>query len=328
MSSVGVSVVVPVYNDEEWLSETLDSVRQQTLAPERMEVIVIDDGSTDGSRYVAEDALEEAEYPSTVISIPNGGPSRARNVGWRQAEGEWIQFLDADDLLGPHKLEHQLRGASNTLEEAALLYSNWQELERGNDGWQPTTIRTPLVDEDPSRQLLESQNFVHLGCALIRKSWLDRIGGFNEEYSLVEDVHLQLRLALAGGQFEYVPAENTVFFYRKLVGGHSLSGRAKPAEFWTACVRNADLAERAWRERDAMTAERKRTLLDIYFQAARTFAGTDPDRFQSVWRRIQCLNPDAAPRGSVAFRGLSKVIGFPKAARVASFYHRFKSLLQ
>lgn len=96
------SVVIPCYNGAEYLRAALDSVAAQTIQP--LEVIVVDDGSTDNSVAVAR------EWNPSVRIVPqkNSGPSVARNRGIDEARGDWIAFLDADDLWKPEKLERQL----------------------------------------------------------------------------------------------------------------------------------------------------------------------------------------------------------------------------
>jgi len=96
-----VSVVIPCYNGSMYLRETLKSALSQTLSP--LEVIVVDDGSTDDSATIA----ESFGSPVRVIRQKNQGESVARNRGIDEAKGEWIAFLDADDLWKPEKLEKQ-----------------------------------------------------------------------------------------------------------------------------------------------------------------------------------------------------------------------------
>lgn len=102
MSSV--SVVIPCYNAGRFLRETLDSILAQTRKP--LEVIVVDDGSTDGSAAVA----DSFGPPVRVMRQPNQGESVARNHGLHEAKGDWVAFLDADDVWTPRKLELQLAG--------------------------------------------------------------------------------------------------------------------------------------------------------------------------------------------------------------------------
>jgi len=325
-SSPDVSIVIPVHNDDAWLAETIESVLRQNLPPAQMEIIVVDDGSTDQSRHVAETMLDDADVPSTVLSISNSGPSRARNVGWRQARAPWIRFLDADDLLADGKLALQLRRAGSLSDDAAVLYSGWQELHCTDGAWQPATIRRPYVDSDPVRELLESGNFLQLGCCLFRRRWIERVDGFNEQLWLVEDVHLCLRIAMAGGSFCRVESDNPVFLHRKHRPG-SLSGNDSEAH-WTACVRNARLAERYWREWGALSPPRRDVLLDIYFAAASTFAEENVEKLKTVWKYIRGLDGRTFPKRPSMLRFLSRLIGYPWAVRLAALYRRIKSQLK
>jgi len=97
-----VSVVIPCYNAGRFLAETLASVFSQTVQP--VEVLVVDDGSSDRSVEIA----RAAGGPVRVVEQERGGPSRARNHGFELAGGDWVAFLDADDLWAPTKLERQL----------------------------------------------------------------------------------------------------------------------------------------------------------------------------------------------------------------------------
>jgi len=93
-----ISVVIPCFNDERHLSEAIRSALEQTYP--RVEVIVVDDGSTDGSLAVAQSFGDQV----TVLRKPNGGLASARNFGMREASGTFITFLDSDDILFPHFL--------------------------------------------------------------------------------------------------------------------------------------------------------------------------------------------------------------------------------
>jgi len=96
-----ISVVIPAYNAERYLEQTLESVFAQTCLP--LEVIVVDDGSTDGTAEIA------ARYPVRLIHQQNGGICSARNAGVRASAGTWVAFLDSDDIWFPDKLEEQTK---------------------------------------------------------------------------------------------------------------------------------------------------------------------------------------------------------------------------
>lgn len=97
-----ISVIIPLYNKEFYIEKTIDSVFNQTY--DDYEVVIVDDGSTDESVNII-----KTKYNSDIIKIyskQNGGPSSARNYGVRKAQGDWVVFLDADDMLLPYALEH------------------------------------------------------------------------------------------------------------------------------------------------------------------------------------------------------------------------------
>src|SRR5690242_17514971 len=120
MSPPLISVVVPCYNARRWLGETLRSALQPCAFP--AEVLVIDDGSTDGSG-----ALVREEFPAVrVVTTPNRGVSHARNLGIGLARGELFVFLDADDMLPPGRLDRHARVLEAT--GADVAYGNWQRL--------------------------------------------------------------------------------------------------------------------------------------------------------------------------------------------------------
>src|SRR5262249_51715055 len=119
-----VSVIIPAYNAAQWIAESIESVLQQTYRD--VEIILIDDGSTDRTVEIAQRILRKGRFQYQILHQENMGPSGARNRGWRAARGRWIQFLDSDDLIHPRKIETQMTEASGKV--ADLIYSDWQRL--------------------------------------------------------------------------------------------------------------------------------------------------------------------------------------------------------
>ena len=104
MKTIDISVIIPIYNVEGFLEECLESILCQTIEQNRIEVILVDDGSTDDSGTIASNYAEKYDN-FTCIHKENGGLSSARNAGLKKAEGRYIVFLDSDDSLKPHALE-------------------------------------------------------------------------------------------------------------------------------------------------------------------------------------------------------------------------------
>lgn len=315
MSSV--SVIIPCYNAALWIRETLNSVQAQRLSA--MEVIVVDDGSTDRSAEIVAE-----EFPSvSLVRTTNGGPSRARNIGWKRARGAWIQFLDSDDLLHPEKLEIQFAAALLVPPSVGVIYSTWQRFGLVNGKWQLIgSPETPEINVAPVLDLLTSDNFAQVGSLLIRRDLLETIGGFDERHWLIEDVDLLLRIAIAGGRFFYVQSDGPLFFYRER-DALSLS-RLDHRRFVEGCLRNIRLVDAYLLNYDLLSTERSRILANHYSQVARYFAAVDGEIFESLMRRIDALSPNFLPTHPWKLRILSRLIGYRRAEKVAVLYRSFK----
>ncbi|MBO5292280.1 MAG: glycosyltransferase family 2 protein [Lachnospiraceae bacterium] len=122
MTAEKVSIVVPVYNAEKYLEETVESVRRQTY--ENWELLLVDDCSSDKSAEVMKRLAERDARIRPVFQPQNGGAAKARNRGIREAEGGYIAFLDADDIWKPEKLEKEL--AFLREKDAAFVFSGYE----------------------------------------------------------------------------------------------------------------------------------------------------------------------------------------------------------
>lgn len=188
-----VSVVIPVYNTEKYIVETIDSVISQTYG--EWELLLVDDGSTDGSLALMQEIA--AENPKIrVISKPNGGQASARNKGIQEAKGELIAFMDSDDLWLPNKLEDQIKDWNEINPDfmyglGYFLHQETKELESYD--W----ITGKRSGMDFFNELFIS-SAVNTNTVLVRKSIFDTVGYFDESRLLigVEDWDMWLRIAL------------------------------------------------------------------------------------------------------------------------------------
>jgi hypothetical protein len=190
MTAPRVSVVIPVYNLRPYLSEAIESALGQTLPSDELEVIVVDDGSTDDSAAVARRYVPRVR----LLEQPNRGVSAARNAGIREARGTFLAFLDADDRIRPGKLAAEL-AAFAAAPDRGVAYSGWRCIdEAGAD----------LPEQGVPRQegALLSQlalgNLVHPHAPLVRRDAVMGVGGFDESLSPAADWDLWLRLTRAG----------------------------------------------------------------------------------------------------------------------------------
>ncbi|MGH7244436.1 MAG: glycosyltransferase family 2 protein [Phycisphaerales bacterium] len=181
MNSTSVSAIIAVFNGEAFIQDALASVRNQTVPP--FEVIVVDDGSTDRTAE-----LVQNEPGVTLIRQSNAGPSAARNAAIARARGEWLAFLDADDLWLPHKLERQLALANAQPEFEIVLGNYLPFLEPGTScpKWQ-----------NPQQLVDGAETFVP-SVVLARRTLFSRVGLFNESLRISEDFEWLVRARLAG----------------------------------------------------------------------------------------------------------------------------------
>jgi glycosyltransferase involved in cell wall biosynthesis len=179
-----VSVIIPAYNAEPFIAETVKSALHQTFTD--LEVIVVDDGSKDRTA----ERLAEFGDRIRVHRQANAGVAEARNAGVRMAAGTWIAFLDADDLWLPHKLERQLAS-----QQAPLVYSD--RFNIGVRGELPLVQSevTKMRDGDVFLPLMLEGNFITNSSVLIRRDVFEATGGFAAGVSPAEDWDLWLRVA-------------------------------------------------------------------------------------------------------------------------------------
>jgi glycosyltransferase involved in cell wall biosynthesis len=197
-----VSVIIPSFNSGKFIAETLKSVINQTY--QYLEVIVVDDGSTDDT------IIQIDPYHDRILYIYQGnrGLGGARNTGIKAASGELIAFLDADDLWFPNYIETMVEGLINR-PETAVLYCWWSFIDEQGE----TLPEKGLCTEKGNiyLSLVTSNRFPPMA-ALTRKYCVDEVGGFDENRLISEDWDFWLRIAQKGYIFDYLP--NVLVKYR------------------------------------------------------------------------------------------------------------------
>jgi glycosyltransferase involved in cell wall biosynthesis len=182
-----VSVIVPAYNAERFLAEALDSALAQTERP--FEIIVVDDGSTDGTRALA----ERYEPPVRVVHQVNRGLPYARNFGAKHATGDWLAFLDADDIWLPPKLATQLALAHS---DVSVVYSDRENFGDLDGLPRIQSEVTPIFEGDIFETLLLRGNMLTASSTMVRRTVFEGVGGFVEDPRIreCEDWDLWIRV--------------------------------------------------------------------------------------------------------------------------------------
>jgi len=186
------SILIPCYNGAQFVGEAIESGLSQTHPD--VEVVVVDDGSTDDSLRVIRSFGDRIRYES----IPNGGACRARNHGATAARGEFLQFLDADDLLYPEKIAEQLRLMANGNVDCVFCNAEAVPLDRSG----PARLRRHARHADPVVAALGANAGTPSG--LHRRDSFFSIGGFREDLVAAQDRDFHLRLACSGKSFAWI----------------------------------------------------------------------------------------------------------------------------
>lgn len=319
-----VTVVIPAYNSARWIEQTLASVAAQTVGSANLEVIVVDDGSTDDTAERAKRFLSSTTLSWQVLGQVNGGPSKARNVGWRAGRAPWVQFLDADDLIDPEKIEIQLRAAEGPIERIAAVYSPWTKFGRLDATWEIDRVCRPHFGDDVVADYFNSDT-VATGSQLYSRWSLEQTKGWNETHAHGEDHELLLQVAFTGGKFVNVDCGRPLFFYRR--EGQSLSkiaGRKQGESF----LRLAELIENERRKRDELTPARASSIAQLYGRGIRCLAYFDWPAARRWFERVYALDPDYRPALNDRFQKLCCFLGFRRTVWLTSRIQRIRYRLR
>jgi glycosyltransferase involved in cell wall biosynthesis len=255
-----VSVIIPVFNGEATIAAAIDSALAQEFGGD-LEVIVVNDGSTDATSSV----LEAYRGRVIVLDRVNGGPASARNAGVRASHGGYVAFLDADDIWMPRKLEKTL-AALDCDSGAAMVYTNASMMAGGGE-----LLGTTYTPEDERRAPAMEDMLSRLwnilpSTAVMKRATFDQIGGFREEFATAhpqwEDGYFMI-VAREQGRFVYL--DQPTVLYRVAA---SVRENLKRRRVWKndsenpetmrvdRYVRNFELMDRLVRERYGERASR------------------------------------------------------------------------
>jgi glycosyltransferase involved in cell wall biosynthesis len=312
-----VSVVIPCFNAAAYLDETIASVAAQTDVD--WEVIIVDDGSTDSTRELISAWQSRLGERLRSHFGPNCGVSAARNTGTDMARGEYIQYLDSDDLLLPSTLRHRVRALTQGPDVA---YCDWQKLVLSNEGnfCLGEVIARSIEEVDKRPEIALFTSFWAPPAALMyRRAVVSKIGGWKLDLPIIQDARFLLDSALVGAKFVRVSG---VGAYYRVQHGNTLSTR-DPSRFVLDCFHNACQVEDIWRARGGLDDEQADALKNVLGQTARYFYEHDRLKFDEILARLQHIDPTYRPSfGMLGF--VSRLVGYPHAEAVALSYRKLK----
>lgn len=304
-----VSVVIPCFNAERWIGDTIESVYRQSWGA--IELVVVNDGSTDAS--LAE--IERQKSPRlTVIDQKNCGQSAAFNAGLKRCNGFFVQHLDADDVLAAGKIERQVQALDGAVD--AVATSSWKTLSSKA----PLPLSDVAPDMNAAKTLKAPVDWLvedwHEGGGMMfpamwlaPKSLVDRVGGWAQELTLYVDTEYFTRVLLASRGVMVCP--DALCYYRK--GHQSQSGLRTPAA-WKSGFLAIDLASNMLLA--AETSDRTKRVASFLWQRfANACYPYDHALGNEAERRARALHHEqlSLPGGPI-YNSIERILGW-KVAR-------------
>jgi glycosyltransferase involved in cell wall biosynthesis len=213
-----VSVVIPCYNSENWIKETLISVFNQTY--NNIEIIIIDDGSKDNTRkvlnkYILDDKIK-------YFNQENKGPASARNLGIEKSTGKYIAFLDSDDIWINNKIETQVSFLENN-SCYQLVLTDLLIIDEKGDLLFEKKNKLPIERHKIIKNIFLGKITMYTPTILVRKKSIEKIGGFNEDLIHLEDHFMLMKFA---SEFNIYHLKD--FLVKRRKTSNSMSGKIQP----------------------------------------------------------------------------------------------------
>jgi glycosyltransferase involved in cell wall biosynthesis len=307
-----VSILIPCFNAQQWIGQAIDSALAQNWP--HKEVIVIDDGSTDGSARIIEQFRGRIRWEQQE----NRGSNPTRNRLMAMASGSWLQFLDADDYLLVHKVRRQAEWlATNDDVDVVFGPITLEQVDNGHARREVLPIPQP---HDPW-VLLARWYLPQTGAPLWRKSAIEDVGGWAPSQPACQEHELYLRLLIAGKRFQYLDETGAV--YRQW--SEQTLWKADQPRTRRLRLEIEDRAEAILRERQQLTRERHWAINMARFETARSAWHDDRAEARAIAARIRASMPDFMPSGDAApprYRRLYRWLGFAATETVASWTRR------
>ena len=314
MSNALVSVLIPCFNAEAYIGAALDSVLAQTYSP--IEVIVVDDGSTDGSLGVLDRFRERGVE---VIVQDNAGQCAAANRALAQAKGKYIKFFDADDLLHPEMIERQMRALAGRSDAIAL--GEWARFHHRTDEalFKPLAMYRNAKPVDwLTSEFLTGEPMMQCAMFLVPRSILDRTGGWDESLSLINDFEFFARVLVAGAEIVYAPGAR--MYYRSSLSGSLSAQKSRAAAESAALALRLGTSHLLAAENSPRTRRAAANMLQTFEY---TFYPEFADLRRTLAARIDQLGgSDLKPDGPPGFHALRPWIGWRAARRAQRLAER------
>lgn len=226
-----ISTIIPMYNAEKYLAETIDSVINQSIGfEENIELILVNDGSIDRTEDICKEYVEKYKENIKYIYKENGGVAETKNYGIKEATGEYLNFLDSDDILSQDALKNMYNFLDKNKEKIDMVAMPVVYFEKKiglHDRYLRFNNQTCIVnlDKDP-------QGYVFSTVAMLYKRKLFNSVKFNTKLRIAEDLYLNTKLFIKNHKYGMMSADEAVYYYRKRFANDSITNSNEYHEDW------------------------------------------------------------------------------------------------
>ena len=314
-----VSILIPAYNAERWIAETMQSALGQTWP--NKEIILVDDGSTDQTVRVAQ---QFASKTVSIVSQKNQGAAAARNKAFELCHGDYVQWLDADDLLSPDKIAYQMRAAGETTEGRTLFSSAWASFRYrpAKARFIPTSLWSDLDPIEWLTRKWEGNWHMQTATWLVSRELTEAAGAWDTRLLGDDDGEYFFRVVNASNGIRFVP--NSRVYYR-ITPTSRLSYIGRSDKKMEAQFLGMKLQIGYLRARE--DSDRVRAACATYLQTwLPVFYPNRPDLVQEAQQLAASLGGRLSlPKASWKYALIEKVFGFATAKGTQLSYNRGKS---
>jgi glycosyltransferase involved in cell wall biosynthesis len=305
-----VSVIIPTYNRSILLKEAVMSVYSQSYRP--IECIIVDDGSTDDTSDAVRELqqLNSNEFQLQYIVQANAGAQAARNNGTIHCKGEFIQYLDSDDVLYPTKLKEQVNYLQHNT-SCDGVFGNWRK---------GTTENSKFIEayagEDMMLQLLTDRCIANFSF-LMNRSLINRIGEWDVAIKRNQEIDYHLRGLLKGASYNYLPAETGLWRDHEGERIYNKTNFSSVIAFYT-------LWEKRLKQHSLWNTAIQNGIANNYIWFLSTYPGSDTDEMLNLLKEVHRLNPGHSIFTSIKFKTAKLLLGFNKALQL--WIKRYQSI--
>lgn len=303
-----VSVIIPVYNSSKTIERTIASVLDQDYP--NIEIIVVNDGSTDDTESILNKYSDKINY----YFQSNAGVSAARNLGFEKSSGEFIQYLDADDLLAKNKISIQIDALIKN--NADVAYGDWVRFTETDFAFKELEKVEREMSLRPEIELI-TDFWTPLAALLYTREIALKIGGWNTKLPVIQDARYALDAAIHKASFIYTPG---VMGYYRMHESGSLSTKNR-FNFMLDCFENAKQVDQIWRKEYALDLEKKKAVLGVLRFCINEFSLLDKQLHSEAVKLVLDIDRNYIPENAGLLRTMSKILGYRTAERIA-YYKR------